>query len=151
MNDKSDTQQNDDLDDEAVAFLSLARSSIAQLDSSPREVSEFAKLAFEFRAVEVVEFVDTSTLAGVRSSGPSTALRAERGETTIVWMMESGRLSGVVHSVAELHVSMQTPNQSADVDIEVGEGGSFEATAPSGPYRLVIAEGDVSWATPWTS
>lgn len=135
-------------DEEMAAFVRLARSAVSNGDPAPSEVSDLAKLAFAFRDVETVDSVDTSELAGVRSgSAISNVMQAKNGPTTVIWSVEDDLLSGVVHGEPGARVWIQSPDLRTAVDVEV-EDGSFEASAPSGAYRLIVDDG-TEWATPW--
>lgn len=136
----------DDFDDGLEAFAALARESLALADPPPSDVSELAKLAFQFRDATTIEF-DEPALAGVRSDGDIT-LQATRGTTTVIWSIDDEWLTGVIHADASMPLSLQTAD--AAIPIEVAGDGSFEVAAPSSPYRIVVGPETERWATPWS-
>lgn len=143
-----DLHPDDEDDAETAAFLRRARAAILGADPVPSDVTELAKLAFEFRDVRTVDFVDTSELAGVRSGAvAANALQATSGATTLIWTIENDRLTGIVHSSSVISVSLQTPAENTAVDLD-SVNGSFEIAAPTTAYRLLVDDGD-QWATPW--
>jgi len=138
-------------DEETQAFLHLARSAVANADPVPADVQALAKLAFEFRDIETVELVDAAELAGVRSGSADATSQVTKDGLTLMWSLDHTRVLGVVHSDSDLPtLQLQTPTESIAVDV-VDDDGTFEFAAPSSAYRLVVADGETTWATPWNN
>ena len=137
---------NDDSDDGLEAFAALARDALALADPPPSDVSELAKLAFQFREVATVAF-DEPALAGVRSDADVT-LQATRGSTTVIWTIDGEHLAGALHADGPTPLTLQTSDTA--VAIDVADDGSFEAAAPTTPYRIVVGPDTDRWATPWS-
>jgi len=136
-------------DREMDSFVDAARAAIAFADPVPDAVTALAKLAFEFRTVETIDSTSTNELAGVRSGGSSAGQQVSRGSTTLLWTRAEGRLTGVIHSSQSVVLTIETLNQSIDTILD--PEGAFESAAPDGAYRLVVAQGNDTWGTPWTS
>lgn len=138
-----------ELDTELEAFFKTARAAVNAADPPPSEVSQLAKLAYEFRSVETYDFHGEPELAGVRSSSEHVTLQASKDDTTVIWTLGPLRISGVIHAPSLTQVTLQTTIDSVTISVDAADG-SFEIDAPNGPYRLVIRSESSDWATPWT-
>lgn len=117
------------------------------MSESIEHIADEAKAAFAFRDVPVVEASGAADLVGIRSSATLDAHRVERNDTSLLWSIEDGLLTGVLDADDVVAVHLQT---KADVEtIDVDFIGTFELTPPTQSFRFVIdADSDV-WATSW--
>lgn len=137
-------------DQAASEFLLLAREAVATMDPPPSEVTELAKIAFQFRDHETVDFQPVDELAHVRSSDTALTMQVTHGTATVIWTIDTEQLAGVLVGAPGAELRLQTQDQNVTVDIDDVDG-SFEVAAPVGPYRLIIHTEAAQWATPWTT
>jgi len=128
----------------------LARSVLTLADPPPQAVVDVAKLCYEFRGMSVLNPIVESELAGARSTSLD-ALQAEVSGRTIRWAPSTGGIEGLVAGSLE-GVSLALQTTEATTPIELDDFGSFFIDqTPSGPFRLVVRDGDGEHATPWES
>jgi hypothetical protein len=130
-------------------FERKARAAISMHDGSPREYSEFARLAFEFRgpslAVEEIE----RTVIEVGARGEALTMAVEHNGTKLLWRVDQAGLWGTTVPPQSVTVELQSPSGEDLVRTTDRAGAfSFDTKIPT-PYRLTVREETGAWATPW--
>lgn len=135
--------------EDMAAFVRLATQALRAADPVPIEVTELAKLAFEFRNAESVDLLHDGELVGVRATATAELQQVAVEDTVIAWSVDHDTITGVVHGAPVALLELQTLIRSEAV--ETAADGSFAMAAPDTPWRLVLTLAGAVYATPWTA
>ncbi len=136
-----------DIEDDFDDLIEAGRAGLSTADAAPRDVSEIAKMAFEFREVPAVESIDADDLVSMRSTTATEAHRVENGDVSLLWARGDERLTGILDADEPPSLTIQTVRDKHGV--EVDPIGTFELPTPDGAYRFIVEDDDGSWATTW--